>query len=137
MGRQSFIVAAIAIATSAVLLLTGALDDKQASVNLDPSAAASTTTPSASAAPNRAMIDYLTALKNWTGCIGGTPPQDTTGSTASPCGDLPIQPDDPQLTAYLVSVLDWNKCAAPRLRHGGLVYAVDACGPQPVSPLDG
>ncbi len=132
-GHQSVVVFLIAVATSVVLLLSGALDDHRPSVNIDPSAEAATTPPTA-APISPVMVDYLTSLRNFSDCASSAGV--STTSTSS-CGAMPDQPDDPQLNAYLSAVLDWNKCAAPRLRRGGMKYAVEACGSAPVSPLGG
>jgi hypothetical protein len=122
------IVAFAAIATGVVLLLSGVLDDHR-SVDIDPSstgtAVANTTDPA-----DAVMVRYLTAQKAWNDCVTADP----SGTT---CGTAPAQPDDPRLNAYLSDVLDWNKCAAPRLRRGGMDTAIAACGPQPASPLGG
>lgn len=123
----------IAVATSATLLLSGALDDHHAPVNLDPSAQAATT-PSTTSPLSPAMVNYLTALRGYSDCVSA---QASAATTTSSCGEMPDQPDDAQLNAYLSAVLDWNKCAAPRLRRGGMKYAAEACGPAPVSPLGG
>ena len=130
---QSAVVGLAAIVSGSVLLISGALDDSTQRVDVEPATAA-TTVPTAQTRPLPAadspMMTYLTALRTWTDCIGAQ-------SSSVTCGTAPVQPDDAQLNAYLAEVLDWNKCAAPRLRHGGLTYAEEACGPQPISPLDG
>jgi hypothetical protein len=116
------------MASAIVLLLTGALDD-HASVNIDPSGTG--TTISTTRAPaDSVMIKYLTAQKTWNDCVNADP-------SAASCGQAPAQPDDPRLNSYLSDVLDWNKCAAPRLRRGGMDQAIAACGAQPASPLGG
>ncbi len=134
MPRDGLVVASIAFVVGSILLLTGALDGNRAAVNIDAASAATTGVPTpTTTSANRVTIDYLTALRAFSTCAE----QSSESAAAAACGTLPPQPDDPQLNAYLSSVLDWNKCAAPRLRHGGMTYAVDACGPQPVSPLGG
>ncbi len=127
-GAQSFVVAGAAIATGVILLLSGALDD-HASVNIDPSGTGTTVTTTRGSADS-VMVGYLTAQKTWNECVTADP-------SAASCGKAPAQPDDPRLNAYLSDLLDWNKCAAPRLRRGGMETAIAACGPQPASPLGG
>jgi hypothetical protein len=115
-------------------LLSGALDEGK-HVVID--SAPSSTVAEDRAVPSRdlVMMTYLTAFGAWNRCVSSQPSDATSAIVSSECGSPPAQPDDPQLNAYLAEVLDWNKCAAPRLRHGGLDQAVIACGPQPVSPI--
>ena len=127
---QSAVVGSVAITSAVILLLSGALDEP-ASGDVEPTSETSVITAvPTSASTGPVMISYLTDLRSWTECVTAEP----SGST---CGTAPRQPDDAQLNSYLAEVLDWNICAAPRLRNGGMSYAEDACGPQPVSPLDG
>jgi hypothetical protein len=131
---QSAVVVAVALASGSVLMLSGALDPGTAeevhSESPPSTLASSVPTTVARPAPDSSMIGYLTAQRSWIACM-------SAASSTTSCGAPPTQPDSAQLNAYLAAVLDWNKCAAPRLRHGGLGYAEDACGPQPTSPLDG
>ena len=134
-GRtQSAIVAFAAVTSGAILLLSGALDNPPR-VDIDPVTESSGAVQNPAPRPEDAvMVEYLTAMKTWTECLASRPDA-TADVTSSTCGTMPEQPDDPRLNAYLAEVLDWNKCAAPRLRHGGLEQAIISCGPQPVSPL--
>ena len=111
-----------------ILLLSGALDD-HASVNIDPSGTGTTISTTRDPADS-VMVKYLSAQKAWNDCVNGDP-------SAASCGKAPAQPDDARLNNYLADVLDWNKCAAPRLRRGGMDQAIAACGAQPAAPLGG
>lgn len=132
---QSAIVAFVAMTSGAVLVLSGALEDSPR-VNIDPVTESSAAPANAVPRPEaQVMLTYLGAFDTWSACEKNQPPVPAADVASSACGTMPEQPDDPQLNAYLAEVLDWNKCAAPRLKHGGLEQAVTACGPQPLSPL--
>ena len=75
----------------------------------------------------KAVVNYVAKMKAWNECMKKHPGEAAT----KPCGEMPAQVDDPNLNAYLAEVLDWNKCAAPLLKHGALPQAEAACGPQP------
>ena len=127
-GARAFIVTVAAMVSAIVLLLSGALDD-HSPVDLDASGTGTTVTTTTDPADS-VMVSYLTAQKTWNDCVTADP-------SAARCGTAPAQPDDPRLNAYLSDVLDWNKCAAPRLHRGGMDTAIAVCGPQPASPLGG
>lgn len=132
--KQSAIVALTAMGSAAVLLFSGALDDSRR-IDIDSSAASSSSVVEAVRLEDKVMIAYLTASERWRDCMNDQPAEATADVFSSACGTAPEQPDDPRLNAYLAEVLEWHKCAAPRLLHGGMDSAIVACGPQPPSPL--
>jgi hypothetical protein len=138
---NALIVALVALVTAGVLVFAGMFDSTASKdINIDPVANTPTTArpsgPTTAAAPRpadpKAVVNYTAKMKAWNECM-----KKHTGEAATkPCGEMPAQGDDPNLNAYLADVLEWNKCAAPLLKHGALTQAEAACGPQP-SPATG
>ena len=131
---QSAIVAFVAMSSGAILVLSGALEDSPR-VNIDPVTESTVVANPVPRPETQVMLTYLGAFDTWSACEKNQPAVPAADVASSPCGTMPAQPDDPQLNAYLAEVLDWNKCAAPRLKHGGVEQAEIACGAQPLSPL--
>ena len=129
---RALIVALIACVTAGVFIFAGMFDSTASKeINIEPVASTPAGSPTTVAAPQpadaKAVINYVARMKTWNECMKKHPGEAAT----KPCGQMPAQLDDPNLNAYLAEVLEWNKCAAPLLKHGALAQAEAACGPQP------
>jgi hypothetical protein len=133
---KALVIVLIALVTAGVLVFAGMFDSTASKdINIEPitstPAAAASNVATTAAAPRpadpKAVVNYVAKMKAWNECMKKHPGEATT----KPCGEMPEQRDDPNLNAYLADVLEWNKCAAPLLKHGALAQAEAACGRQP------
>lgn len=133
---KAIVIALFAAVTAGIFAFVGMFGSSRSDINIDPvkseSSVAQTTVAAPRPADAKVVVDYLAKMKAWNECVKKHP---VDGATKS-CGSRPVQVDDPNLNAYLADLLNWNKCAAPLLKHSALAQAEAACGPQPVPTTD-
>ena len=99
----------------------------------DRSAATTSTAATLAESSDVGLTSYVNRLNAWMDCLNTQNPPASTATTASTpsCGAMPARPDDPAVNAYVGALVEWYKCAGPRLKRGGQDRAVEACGPMP------